>query len=104
MAQGRWMARYARWHIWLGWLVGVPLLLWTLSGVAMVARPIEEVRGEQAHVPRPFAQRRKLDRQHLKTVEEILPESAGADLRRQVAVGRRDQADVDGNLARAAER
>ena len=46
MASGRWMARYARWHIWLGWLVGVPLLLWTLSGVAMVARPIEEVRGE----------------------------------------------------------
>jgi hypothetical protein len=34
-----------RWHIWLGWLVGVPMLLWTLSGVVMVARPIEEVRG-----------------------------------------------------------
>lgn len=39
------MRRYARWHIWLGWLVGVPLLLWTLSGVVMIARPIEEVRG-----------------------------------------------------------
>ena len=50
MAQGRWMARYARWHIWLGWLVGVPLLLWTLSGVAMVARPIEEVRGEHLRI------------------------------------------------------
>ena len=37
--------RLARWHIWLGWLVGVPLLLWTLSGLVMVARPIEEVRG-----------------------------------------------------------
>jgi hypothetical protein len=34
-----------RWHIWLGWLIGVPLLLWTLSGLWMVARPIEEVRG-----------------------------------------------------------
>lgn len=34
-----------RWHIWLGWLVGLPMLLWTLSGVVMVARPIEEVRG-----------------------------------------------------------
>ena len=34
-----------RWHIWLGWLVGVPMLFWTLSGVVMVIRPIEEVRG-----------------------------------------------------------
>lgn len=39
------MRRFARWHIWLGWLVGVPILLWTLSGLVMVARPIEEVRG-----------------------------------------------------------
>ncbi len=46
------MARFARWHIWLGWLVGVPILLWTLSGVAMVARPIEEVRGEHLRVTR----------------------------------------------------
>ena len=34
-----------RWHIWLGWLIGVPMLLWTVSGVLMVIRPIEEVRG-----------------------------------------------------------
>jgi hypothetical protein len=34
-----------RWHIWLGWIVGVPLLLWSVSGVVMVARPIDEVRG-----------------------------------------------------------
>ena len=33
------------WHIWLGWLVGVPLLFWTLSGFFMVLKPIEEVRG-----------------------------------------------------------
>ena len=50
MATPRWMARFARWHIWLGWLVAVPLLLWTLSGVAMVARPIEEVRGEHLRI------------------------------------------------------
>ena len=37
------MRRLARWHIWLGWLIGVPLLLWTFSGLWMVARPIEEV-------------------------------------------------------------
>ena len=35
-----------KWHIWLGWLVGVPLILWTASGLFMVARPIEEIRGE----------------------------------------------------------
>lgn len=39
------MRKLARWHIWLGWLVGVPLLLWTFTGLWMVARPIEEVRG-----------------------------------------------------------
>ena len=34
-----------RWHIWLGWLIGVPMLLWSVSGVLMVIKPIEEVRG-----------------------------------------------------------
>ena len=38
--------RLRRWHIWLGWIVGLPFLGWTLSGLVMVARPIEEVRGE----------------------------------------------------------
>lgn len=33
-------------HIWLGWIVGLPLLMWTLSGLVMVLRPIEGVRGE----------------------------------------------------------
>lgn len=42
----RTMRRFAKWHIWLGWLAGVPLLLWTLSGLVMVAKPIEEVRGD----------------------------------------------------------
>lgn len=54
----RTMRRFAKWHIWLGWLTGVPLLLWCLSGLVMVARPIEEVRGtdlrrEIAPVPLP---------------------------------------------------
>ena len=40
------MQRFARWHIWLGWLVGFPLLMWTVTGLIMAARPIEEVRGE----------------------------------------------------------
>ena len=35
-----------RWHVWLGWIVGLPFLAWTVSGLVMVARPIETVRGE----------------------------------------------------------
>jgi hypothetical protein len=34
-----------KWHIWLGWLIGVPLILWTASGLFMAARPIDDVRG-----------------------------------------------------------
>ena len=34
-----------RLHIWLGWLIAVPLLLWTVSGLFMVSFPIEQVRG-----------------------------------------------------------
>jgi hypothetical protein len=44
------MQKLARWHIRLGWLVGVPLLLWTLSGLIMVARPIDEVRGNHLRI------------------------------------------------------
>lgn len=38
--------RLRRYHIWLGWIVGLPFLFWTISGLVMVVRPIEEVRGE----------------------------------------------------------
>lgn len=50
---GRAIRLVGRWHIWLGWLTGVPLLLWTLSGLVMVAKPIDEVRG--AHLRRDVA-------------------------------------------------
>jgi len=46
MARKTFMRTLARWHVWLGWLVGVPIVMWTASGLFMVARPIEEVRGE----------------------------------------------------------
>ena len=39
-------SRLRRWHVWLGWIVGLPILLWVVTGLAMVAKPIEEVRGE----------------------------------------------------------
>ena len=42
MAKQRIMQRFARWHIWAGWLVGFPVLMWTVTGLVMVARPIEE--------------------------------------------------------------
>ena len=42
-----------RYHVWLGWLVGVPLLLWTVSGLVMVARPIETVRGADRKIDGP---------------------------------------------------
>jgi uncharacterized iron-regulated membrane protein len=45
------MQRFARWHIWLGWLVGFPILMWTVTGLVMVAKPIEEVRGENLRAP-----------------------------------------------------
>jgi hypothetical protein len=38
--------RLRRWHVWLGWIVALPFLAWTVSGLVMVARPIETVRGE----------------------------------------------------------
>lgn len=51
MARQNWMQRFAKWHIWLGWLVAVPLLMWTISGLVMVSRPIEEVRGNHLRTP-----------------------------------------------------
>lgn len=53
MTLQRTMRRFARWHIWLGWLVGFPILMWTVTGLVMVARPIEEVRGDHLRAPPP---------------------------------------------------
>ncbi len=55
MGQQRAMRRFAQWHIWLGWLVGLPVLLWTFTGLVMVARPIEVVRGD--HLRKDVAER-----------------------------------------------
>jgi PepSY-associated TM region len=50
MARPMLMQRFARWHIWLGWVVGLPVLMWTVTGLFMVARPIEEVRGNHLQI------------------------------------------------------
>jgi hypothetical protein len=47
------MRSLAKWHIWLGWLVGVPIAMWLATGLFMVARPIDEVRGNHLHRKRP---------------------------------------------------
>jgi len=44
------MLKFARWHIWLGWLVGFPTLMWMVTGFYMAAKPIEEVRGNHLRV------------------------------------------------------
>jgi len=44
------MLNFARWHIWLGWLVGIPTLMWMVTGLYMAAKPIEEVRGNHLRV------------------------------------------------------
>ncbi len=37
---------WRRWHVWLGWISGVPLLLWSLSGLVMASRPLAEIRSD----------------------------------------------------------
>lgn len=46
MASKHLMRTLAKWHIWLGWLVGVPIVMWLATGLLMVSRPIDEVRGD----------------------------------------------------------
>ncbi len=42
-------------HIWLGWIIGVQLFLWMLSGLLMSAMPIGTVRGEHLRAERAAA-------------------------------------------------
>ena len=41
----KFMRLFAKWHIWLAWLTGIPILMWVVTGLIMVSKPIEEVRG-----------------------------------------------------------
>lgn len=50
MANQKILRQFAKWHIWLGWLVGVPMVMWLASGLFMVIKPIDEVRGEHLRI------------------------------------------------------
>ena len=51
MTRRRLLPRFARWHIWLGWIAALPVLVWIVSGLFMAARPIEDVRGTDLRKP-----------------------------------------------------
>lgn len=38
-------------HIWLGWIVGIPLLIWVITGALMVVTPFDNVRGNEMLAP-----------------------------------------------------
>src|SRR5437867_10585776 len=67
-----------------------------LAGLRGVA--VDEVLREEEHVAPPRPQRRHLDVDHVDPDVEILAEAALLDSRLEVAVGRRDQVDVEGYL------
>ena len=68
------MLKLAKWHIWLGWLVGVPIVMWTATGLFMVAKPIEEVRGNHLRIEQAQPQPLVLEGSALATPEAQLSE------------------------------
>lgn len=62
-----------------------------------------EMFGQGDDVARPFAQGRKMDREHVQAEIEILTEAALGYRPLQVAVARRDEANVDLDRTRAAD-
>jgi uncharacterized iron-regulated membrane protein len=60
MAVRQLMQRFVRWHIWLGWLVGFPLLMWTVTGLFMALKPIDEVRGDDLRAKPPVVDTARL--------------------------------------------
>ena len=75
-----------------------------LARQAVLRRPIEEMAGQQDHVLAPFAQRRQRHRHDIEPIIEILTEPVFLDQPRQVLVGGGDDADIDADRLRPADR
>lgn len=91
-------SKLRRWHIWLGWIVGLPIFFWVVSGLVMVVRPIDEVRGSHLlRDPKPV---------HL-AAAPVAPAIEGLPLAslalKQTASGPRWVATLDDGTARAAD-
>lgn len=56
MADKSILQRLAQWHVWLGWLVGVPIVMWLASGLFMTLKPLPEVRAEHLRIEANAAQ------------------------------------------------
>ncbi len=82
MARQQIMLKFAKWHIWLGWLVGVPVLMWTVTGLIMVWHPIEYVRGNHLRAEMPPLQMQtlvmpRIDRPVRTVTLQSLPDGPG---------------------------
>ncbi|MEO1048313.1 MAG: hypothetical protein AAFW59_08285 [Pseudomonadota bacterium] len=68
------MQLLAKWHIRLGWLVGVPIVMWLASGLFMTIKPLPEVRGEHLRIEAEEAQALVIEGSALATPEAHLKE------------------------------
>src|SRR5207245_9009690 len=76
----------------------------SLGGAVVLAGvEVDEVLGEPLDVVPALAQRWKRQGEHLQTVEEVQAEAALVREALQVAVGRRDDANVGGDVGEAAD-
>jgi len=95
---------YASDALWRAGLHAAELLaLVGLVGAGLAACVLEEPLGEWADLVGALAQGRDPQRHRVEPVQEVEPEPAGLDHRLEVAVGRRDHADVDVDLLVAAD-
>lgn len=100
------MRKFAKWHIWLAWLTGFPILMWVVTGLFMVAKPIEEVRGShlvkeatQENLPRDITIAVNLPAEWEKEVRSVSSAMEGGEVitRIRYADGSSDRIREDGS-------
>ena len=57
--------------------------------------PLEEALSQEADVPSPLPERLQSDRQHVQAVEEVLAKATRPRFRRELAIRRRDEPEID---------